>query len=200
MATLKGYLITGIATVVPLVATFYILWYLAQLLDGISQPIVVVVLKRDIPGLGLLLTLVILLLVGVFVSYTVGKKAAELLDKVMLRIPLSRSIYSIIKNISDTFLSKDREFGNVVLVRFLPDVFVLGFAGYRSPSEVEAATSMKLTNVFVPTSPNPATGVVFLVSDDRIMPANISPDKAMGIILSAGFMGEEGCKGRPEDI
>jgi uncharacterized membrane protein len=198
MATLKGYMITGIATVVPLVVTFYILWYLIQFIDGISQPIVVVVLHRDIPGLGLLITIAILILVGIFVSYTVGKKAAELLDKIMLRIPLSRSIYGIIKNISDTFLTDNKAFGNVVLVKFMPEVFILGFVGGRSPPEIEAATSMKLTNVFVPTSPNPATGVVFLVSQDRIMPAGINPDKAMGIILSAGFMGEESSKDKTQ--
>jgi len=198
MATLKGYLITGIATVVPLMATFYILWYLIQLIDGISQPIVVVFLGRDIPGLGLIITLVILLLVGVFVSYTVGKKAAEILDRVMLRIPLSRSIYSIIKNISDTFLCEDRSFGNVVLVRFLPDVFVLGFVGGKSPAEIDKATSLKLMNVFVPTSPNPATGVIFLVPEERMVNLDMSPDRAMGIILSAGFMGDDGSKDGPQ--
>lgn len=198
MATLKGYLITGIATVVPLVATFYILWYLIQLIDGISQPMVVVILHRNIPGLGILITVAILILVGIFVSYAVGKKAAEILDRVMLRIPLSRSIYSIIKNISDTFLSDTRSFGNVVLVKFLPDVFVLGFVAGKSPPEVDAATSLRLMNVFVPTSPNPATGVVFLVSEDRIVSADIGAEKAMGIILSAGFMGEEGSKDKPQ--
>jgi uncharacterized membrane protein len=186
---LKGYLLTGIATVVPLAATAYILLYLIQWVDGISQPIVHALLGRTIPGLGLLITLAVLLLAGVFVSYTMGRKAAELVDCAMRRIPLSRSIYSIIKNISDTFLSENREFGKVVLVKFMPDVFVVGFVGGRSPPEADAATSSKLFNVFVPTSPNPATGVVFMVSDSRILPVNMSVDKGMEIVLSAGFMG-----------
>jgi uncharacterized membrane protein len=70
-------------------------------------------------------------LVEVFVSCTVGRKAAELLDSIMRRIPLSRSIYAIIKNISDTFLSGERRLGRVVLVRFLPDVYASGLSGIQ---------------------------------------------------------------------
>jgi uncharacterized membrane protein len=188
---LRRYLITGIATVVPLAVTLYILRYLIEFVDGISQPVVVAIYGQQIPGLGLLITLAILLLVGVFVSYAVGREAAELLDKVMLRIPLSRSIYSIIKNISDTFLCSDREFGQVVLIKFMPDVYSMGFLAGKSPSEIDAATSMTLVNVFVPTSPNPTTGVLFMVPEDRVVPLNMSADKGMQIIVSAGFLGPD---------
>jgi uncharacterized membrane protein len=187
---LKKYFLTGIAAVVPLAATVYILMWLIQWVDGISQPIIHAILGRSIPGLGLVVTLAILLLAGVFVSYTVGRKTAELVDEVMRRIPLSRSIYSVIKNISDTFLSENREFGKVVMVKFLPDVYAIGFLACRSPSEAEAATSSKLFNVFVPTSPNPATGIVFMVSEERIVPVDMNVDKGMEFILSAGFMGK----------
>lgn len=188
---LKGYLITGIATVVPLAATAYILVYLIRLVDGISQPIVFALLGMSIPGLGILLTLVILVLVEVFVSYTVGRKAAELLDNIMRRIPLSRSIYAIIKNISDTFLSGERRLGRVVLVRFLPDVYAVGFLASKSPPEADAATSLKLLNVFVPTSPNPTTGLVFMVPEERLVPVDMSVEEGIHIIVSAGFLGRE---------
>jgi uncharacterized membrane protein len=186
---IRGYLVTGIATVVPLAATVYILFYLVQLIDGISQPIVFALLGRNIPGLGLLITFAILILVGVFVSYAVGRKAAKLVDCSMRRIPLSRGIYSIIKNISDTFLCEEREFGKVVLIRLLPDVYGMGFLASKSPPEVDKATSMKLYNVFVPTSPNPTTGVMLMVSEDRLLPVDLSADKGMQIIVSAGFTG-----------
>lgn len=186
---IRGYLVTGIATVVPLAATVYILFYLVQIVDGISQPIIFALLGRNIPGLGLLITFTVLVLVGVFVSYAVGRKAAELVDCSMRRIPLSRSIYSIIKNISDTFLCEEREFGKVVLVRLLPDVYGLGFLASKSPPEADKATSMKLFNVFIPTAPNPTTGVILMVSEDRIQPVEISVDKGLQIIVSAGFTG-----------
>jgi uncharacterized membrane protein len=188
---LRRYLITGIATVVPLAATLYLLRYLIEFIDGISQPAVVAIYGQPIPGLGLLITLAILILVGVFVSYAVGKKAAELLDKVMLKIPLSRTIYSIIKNISDTFLCSDREFGQVVLIKYMPDVYTMGFLAGKSPAEIDAATSMKLVNVFVPTSPNPTTGVLFMVPEERVVPLDMSVDKGMQIIVSAGFLGPD---------
>ena len=124
---IKGYLLTGIATAVPLAATVWILLILIQIVDGISQPIILALLGREIPGLGLLITLVVLVLIGVFVSYALGKKAAEVLDSIMLRIPLSRNIYCIIKNISDAFLCEGREFGKVVLVRLTPDAYFMGF-------------------------------------------------------------------------
>ncbi len=76
-----------------------------------------------------------------------------------------------------------------MLVKFLPDVYAIGFLACRSPSEAEAATSSKLFNVFVPTSPNPATGIVFMVSE-RIVPVDMNVDKGMEFILSAGFMGK----------
>jgi uncharacterized membrane protein len=194
---LKKYLITGIAAVVPLAATLYILRYLIELIDGISQPVVVALLGRNIPGLGFLITLAILLLAGIFVSYAVGREVAEFLDNIMLRIPLSRGIYSIIKNISDTFLSSNREFGQVVLIKFMPDVYSLGFLAGKSPPEVDDATSLKLLNVFVPTSPNPTTGVLFMVPQERIMPLDMSVDRGIQIIVSAGFLGSESDPAKP---
>ena len=87
----------------------------------------------------------------------VGKKTAVLVDKVMRRVPLSRSIYSITKNISDTFLSENRDLGMREMVKVLPDVYALGSWHVDLLLETEAATSSKLLNLFVPTSPNPAT-------------------------------------------
>jgi|APFre7841882654_1041346.scaffolds.fasta_scaffold48613_1 hypothetical protein len=89
--------------------------------------------------------------------HMVGKKTAVLVDKVMRRVPLSRSIYSITKNISDTFLSENRDLGMREMVKVLPDVYALGSWHVDLLLETEAATSSKLLNLFVPTSPNPAT-------------------------------------------
>jgi len=186
---IKSYLLAGIATVIPMAATIYILMWLIQWVDGISQPIIFAILRRNIPGLGLLITLLVLLLVGIFVSYAIGRKTAQIMDSIMLKIPLSRSIYSILKNISDAFLSDNREFGKVVLVKLMPDIFAVGFLACRSAPEIDAATSSKLFNVFVPTSPNPATGIVLMIPEDRIIQVDMNVDKGMEIILSAGFMG-----------
>ena len=147
---------------VPLAVSVYILMLLIRRVGGISQPIICVILG-SIPGLGLMVTLAILLLVGVLVSYTVGKKTAELVDEVYRRIPLSRSIYSITKNTSDTFLSENRDLGMREMVKFSPDVYALGSWHVDLLLEAEAATSFKLLNLFVPTSPNPATANRFMV-------------------------------------
>ncbi|MHC1631458.1 MAG: DUF502 domain-containing protein [Methanotrichaceae archaeon] len=187
---IKKDLITGIATAIPIVVTVYILIYVIRLVDGICQPMMTMLLGRHIPGLGIIATVVILLLVGIFASHAIGRKATELLDRVMLRIPLSRSIYSVMKSISTSFLS-EKELGDVVLVKFMPNIYTIGFMTGKSPPEIEKKTSMHLSNIFVPTSPNPTTGLLLMVSDDRILPIEMSTDRGLEIILSAGSLGSE---------
>jgi uncharacterized membrane protein len=118
---LRKYFLTGIATVAH------------QLGGRHSQPVICVILG-SISGLDLVVTLAILLLVGVFVSYAVGRKTAELVDEVLRRIPLSRSIYSIIKTSATSFFSENRDLGTRKMAKFLPDVYAAGFLACRSPS------------------------------------------------------------------
>ncbi|MBN1323895.1 MAG: DUF502 domain-containing protein [Methanotrichaceae archaeon] len=184
---LKGYLIAGIATAVPLFVTTYILLIIVRLFDDISQPLVVIVLGRSIPGLGVLVTLGTLILLGMFVSVTLGRKTAEYFEGAMLNIPLSRSIYSVAKNVVDTFLFGKKELGKVVMVKLTPDIFAIGFLTGNAPRAAEDAAATTLCSVFVPTAPNPTTGLLLLLPEDHFIPLDMSFDRAMEVIISAGL-------------
>ncbi|NYT02032.1 MAG: DUF502 domain-containing protein [Methanosarcinales archaeon] len=184
---LKKYLITGVATAVPLILTAYILIIVVQIVDGISQPVVAVALGREVPGLGVAVTLGLLILLGMFVSLAVGKKVADLTDRWMLRIPFSRSIYSVIKNMSETLFSGKKDLGKVVLIELVPRVYSIGFLTSKSPAEAEKTVGYDLSNVYIPTALNPTQGLLVMVPEDKVLPVDMSTEKGLELVLSAGL-------------
>jgi uncharacterized membrane protein len=188
---LKGYLIAGLATAVPLFLTIYVLFFLIRIFDGMSQPLVLLILGKEVPGLGLVVTLVVLILLGMFVSVTVGRKSAEMVDRIMLKLPLSRSVYSVAKNVVDTFFSGKKEFGKPVMVRFMPEVYAIGFITGKAPQGTAVEASSRLSNVYIPTALNPTQGMLLMISEDRVVPLNMSFDKAMELVISAGLSGSQ---------
>jgi len=174
----------GILVIVPIIITILILVWLFNYIDNIAQPVANSLLGRTIPGLGFVLTVVLIYLTGVVATSVIGKRLVGYIESLLARVPLFRYLYTSIKQIMVSFTtSSETKFLQVVLVEFpKKGMRVLGFV--TSESRIESGE--KLLTVFIPTSPNPTSGYLEIVRENDIIRTNISIDDALKMVLSAG--------------
>jgi uncharacterized membrane protein len=186
---IRNVFITGLIVFTPLAVTVYVVWITFNLLDGFLRPIVVALLGKTIPGLSLLLTLLLILLLGAFARAAIGQKAIEYLERSLSKVPLLRSIYSAIKGASVAFLMPRSEgFKQVVLVEYpRKGIYALAFTTGESVGEIQRKTESKTINVFVPTSPNPTSGFFLMVPEKDVIPLSISVEEALKFVITGGL-------------
>jgi uncharacterized membrane protein len=193
MGNLRRYLIAGLLVWLPIVVTVLILKFLIDLVDstllllpGAVQPEVLIGFR--IPGLGLLLSGVVLLATGMVVTNLMGRSMVKLWEGMLARIPVVRAIYSASKQLTETLFSgSGKSFRKVVLVRYPhPGSWTLAFLTGDGLREANAKTGRDLVNVFVPTTPNPTSGFFLMVPRDDMIELDMSVDAGIRLILSAG--------------
>ena len=176
--------LTGLKIIIPLALILFVLiWFLGKV-DNILQPIWIQVLGRKIPGLGLISGIIIIILVGVLVSTLLGRKVVKFMEHIILRIPVVRSIYLGIQQITDSFSSKEQgKFLSVVLIEFpKAGMRTIGFVTNEFTDEKGEA----FVNVFIPTAPNPTSGFLQIVKKQDVIPTTMSIDDAFKMVMSAG--------------
>lgn len=182
-------IITGVVVLVPLVVTFLALRLVFQWLDGLAQPVIKRVLGStdDIPGLGIVLTFIVVWLTGLIGSNVMGRRVIGHGDELIARIPLIGSIYTPVKQFINTIAAPNprENFGKVVLAEYPADGrWILGFA----TGEVTLPDEAPGRCVFVPTSPNPATGWMVILPDEKVVDTRLSVEEAMRLIVSGGIV------------
>lgn len=202
---LKRYLITGLLVWVPLVIT---LWVLDLLVATMDRTLLLLPpqfyteswLGTHVPGLGVILTLVIVFVTGVFAANIIGQRLVESWEKVLSRIPVVNSIYTGVKQVSDTLFSgSGHAFRKVLLVHYPhPDAWSLAFQT-NMPEEVEKLLDGDYVAVFIPTAPSPVNGFYFYVKRAETVELNMSVDDALKNIISMGVVKTE-MKNPPLDI
>ncbi|MBU2498844.1 MAG: DUF502 domain-containing protein [Proteobacteria bacterium] len=152
-------------------------------------------LNVRIPGLGLILALILILIVGFLARNIVGSKIVHWTDRIVNRIPLARIIYVAIKQLlQGVFLPQTRAFRRVVMVEFpRQGVYSIGFLTGVSKGEVQNKTAKKVVNVFVPTTPNPTSGFFIMVPEDEVIPLSMSVEDAFKLIISGGIVSPSEC-------
>lgn len=198
MSSLRKWLLTGLLVVVPGVITVWVLHWIVSTLDQTLQILPAgwqpdAVLGYHIPGFGVVLTLAILLVVGGIASNFVGRKLVSWGDALVSRIPVVRSIYSSVKQVSDTLFSESgNAFRTAVMVPW-------PHAGMRTIGFVTGAPGGELANhlqgdedewlsVYVPTTPNPTGGYLVMVRKSDCIELNMSVDAALKYIVSMGVV------------
>lgn len=192
-AIIKRDLLTGILVFVPLYLTFQIL----KLLIGIMDELIVLFPPayglKDIPGLGIFIAILLLILLGAFAHNYIGKKIIAWGDGVLGRIPLVRTIYLGLKQITETFIIRNR--GNlqrVVLIQYPREgIYSIAFVTGVPRSYTQNLTGKALISVFVPTTPNPTSGFFLMVPRDDAIPLDITVEEAFKIIISGGMVDRE---------
>ena len=195
MAALRKWLFTGLLVIVPGVITAWVLTWIVSTLD---QTLTILpgawhpdrLLGFHIPGFGVLLTLAILLIVGAFASNFAGRKLVSLGDSLVTRIPVVRSIYSSVKQVSDTLFSESgNAFRTAVLVQWPRDgVWTVAFITGQPSGEVAGYLRDEFVSVYVPTTPNPTSGYFVLMRKSDCVELDMSIDAALKYIVSMGVV------------
>ncbi len=186
---LRNYFITGVVVLIPIGFTLY----LSKILIGLSSKIIPENINPNnylpyaIPGIEIIISVLFITFVGGLSLSFFGKKILKLIDDLFKRIPLLRTIYSAISQMTETFSNKDSEKKSVVLIEYpRKGVWAVGFATKENTGEMALKTKQKLINVFVPTTPNPTSGFLLMFPLDEVIYLNMTFEEASKFIVSAG--------------
>lgn len=200
---LKANLIAGILFLMPLVATF---WFLHLLTVWVDKTLLLLpshlrpenFLPFPIPGLGFILVFVVLLLCGMLVRNLLGRKIVALGEYVMSYIPFVSKVYKAVKKLVESiFFGAGKDFKRVVLIEYpRRGIYALAFVTGEATGEVQAKTSKRCLNVFLPTTPNPTSGFYLLVPEEDVTPLDMTVEESFKLLMSGGILSPEKANGR----
>ena len=193
---LKKNLIAGLLVTVPAALTYIILSFVITRVDKAMEPVIVGILgpqnlrlmdEWHIPGMGFLFLAIFIFAVGFVGTNFIGKKVVALGEKVLHKIPVVRVIYTSIKKVVDTVSLTDKStFEKMVLITYPREPLkTLGIVCCDTPGGI--TDGEKMLNVFVPTSPNPTTGFLFMLPEKETQPLTMSVEEGLKMIISFGM-------------
>ena len=186
---LKQALVKGLLVVVPVWGTILILETLAATLEGFVRALLGPFLRVDVPFVGLLAGLGVILLTGLVATRVAGKRLLRWAEDSVEAVPLVSGVYRTLKGVADVVNFRTR-FGHSAVVAFpfpRDGLWALGFVMGAAPPPVQAATAIPLTMLFVPTAIHPFTGYLAFVPQQHVSPVNLAPEEAMKLEFSAGL-------------
>ncbi|MCU7931451.1 MAG: DUF502 domain-containing protein [Candidatus Thiodiazotropha sp. (ex Codakia rugifera)] len=207
MSFLRRYLVAGLLVWLPLGATFFVIQLLVRWMDN-SLLLLPEAYRPDnllgfhIPGLGVVLSLLILLITGLVAANLFGRKLVSMWERLLSRIPLVRSVYSAVKQLVETmFADNGKSFRKVVLVEFpRRGLWTLAFLTSEENGIVQQATDRDVVNVYIPTTPNPTGGYFVLVPKEDIRDLDMSVDDGLKMLLSMGAVNPEAISQQDKSI
>jgi uncharacterized membrane protein len=193
--TFKSIFITGLAVIVPIGLTLYILVFLINTMDSLLKVIPIeyqpeALFGFRIPGLGVIVTVLLILICGLIAKSYLGYKVVSSGENLVDKVPFVRTIYQSIKQVSDSMFSDRRSgFKKVVLVEFpRKGIYTVGFVTGTPGQEILSKTGQTCVSVFLPTTPNPTSGYLVIMSEDELMQVDISVEEALTYIISVGIV------------
>ena len=195
MKRLRRYIVAGILVWLPIGVTIGLVWFLVGLMDKTLvlipqryQPEVLI--GFAIPGLGIVLTLIVLLTTGVLAANIVGRSMVGLWEKMLERIPVVRAVYSASKNFTEiVFSDSSQSFKKVLLIEYpRKGLYSLAFQTSSELGEVQGRTGEEVICTFVPTTPNPTSGFIIIVPRKDLIELDMEIDEALKMIISLGVI------------
>jgi uncharacterized membrane protein len=186
---LRNYFFTGVVVLIPIGFTLYLTKILISVSSGLipSEINPNTYLNFSIPGLEIILTIIFITIIGYLSLSFLGKKFLQIIDDLFRRIPILRTIYSAIGQMTESFTQKKNSKKSVVLVEYpRKDTWAVGFATKDNEGEMKNKTNRNLVNVFVPTTPNPTSGFLLMFTNEDVIYLDISFEEASKFIVSAG--------------
>ena len=189
LARLRNYFLAGIVVLVPIGFTLYLTIFLikisSKLLPNEINPNSY--LPFSIPGLEILLSVIIIIIVGGISLSFFGKRIVSLINDIFKKIPILRTIYSAIGQMTQSFTSTGKDKKSVVLVEYpKKGSWAVGFATKENDGEISKKVNKQMINVFVPTTPNPTSGFLLMYPKDEVIYLDMSFEEASKFIVSAG--------------
>jgi|TARA_B100001939_G_scaffold123708_1_gene107252 uncharacterized membrane protein len=189
IARLRNYFITGIVVLVPIGITLYLTTFFISISSKLIPPGINPnnYLPFAIPGLEILLSVIFITLIGGLSLSFIGKKFLQLFNDLLKKIPILRTIYSAIGQMTETFAPKKGSKKSVVLIQYpRKGSWAVGFATKENKGEISKKTNTELVNVFVPTTPNPTSGFLLMFPKSEIVYLDMTFEEASKFIVSAG--------------
>jgi len=185
----RNYFITGIVVLIPIGITLYLTLFLISISSKILPKEINPnhYLPYEIPGVEIAISIILITFIGWLSLSFIGKRLLNILENVLKKIPILRTIYSAIGQMTDTFTKTDKDKKNVVLVEYpRKGSWAVGFATKENTGEITNKTQKKLINVFVPTTPNPTSGFLLMFPKDEVIYLDLTFEEASKFIVSAG--------------
>lgn len=184
----RNVFITGLLIFLPLAITVFIIIWAVTSVESLISP----ALQSSpyyFPGMSVLLLVALIFILGIFGTHTIGQKIILKVENGLKKVPIVRTVYVGVKEALKALVESDVErLKGVVLVEYpRRGLYAIGFTSGSRIGEAERATEKKLVNVFIPTSPNPTSGLVILVPEDELVYLDMSVEEAMKVVISGGF-------------
>jgi len=189
LARLRNYFITGIVVLVPIGITLYLTTFFISISSNFIPKEINPnsYLPFSIPGLEILLSVIFITIIGWLSLSFIGKKILQLVNETLKRIPILRTIYSAIGQMTESLAPKKGSKKSVVLVEYpRKGSWAVGFATKENKGEISKKTNSQLVNVFVPTTPNPTSGFLLMFPKSEVIYLDMSFEEASKFIVSAG--------------
>ncbi|MBI6629118.1 DUF502 domain-containing protein [Pontibaca salina] len=198
LARLRGSFLTGLVVIAPVALTIWLIWSAIGWIDGVVLPLVPQQFRPEtyigvnLRGVGVLIFLVFTVLVGWVAKGLIGRSLIRFAESLVDRMPVVRSIYSGIKQISETvFAQTERSFEKACLIQYpRKGIWAIGFISTPARGEIAAKAEPggRLIGVFVPTTPNPTSGFLLLLPEADVIELDMSLEDAAKLIISAGLV------------
>jgi hypothetical protein len=198
-AKIRAYFFTGILVTAPVAITLYMAYKFIVWIDRLVNQILPPQYKFDeilpftIPGIGLVVLVLALILVGMFAAGFLGKFFLRLGEWIVYKVPLISSIYSVLKQIFETFFStKTQAFSKVVMLEYpRKGIWILGFVSSELRGEVKEKFAEEMLNVFIPTTPNPTSGFLIFVPKKDTIELDMKVEEGIKFVISGGLVEPE---------
>ena len=194
---IKSYFFTGIVVTAPVAITVYMSYHLLIWINDVTSRLVPKqwtigdCVPYAVPGAGLVLLIVAMIIIGMLTTGYVGKFFVRLWEALVRKMPIVSSIYSLMKQIFETFLSqKTRSFSEVVLVEYpRKGLWTIAFVSKdKTGGEVDAKIKNKTISIFVPTTPNPTSGFLIFVAENDVVKLDMSVEEGIKYVISCGIV------------
>jgi len=185
----RNYFITGVVVLIPIGITVYLTLFIVK----ISSKILPKELNPNyylpyyIPGVEIIISIILITFIGWLSLSILGRKLLKIFEDILKRIPILRTIYSAITQMTETFTKSEGNAKNVVLVEYpRKGSWAVGFATKENSGEMSNKTKKNLVNVFIPTTPNPTSGFLLMFPKDEVIYLDLTFEEASKFIVSAG--------------
>jgi len=191
---LRNYFISGLLFWIPLALSVIVIKFFLELVNNLIPqkylPEAIFKLDTTIPGSGIILVLLVILITGVLVTNILGRKLVALWEKVLNKIPGFRNIYNVLKKVSDTvFNTSTDSFRKAFLIQYpSKGIWVIAFQSGNYSDEAESIIGEEIMNLFVPTTPNPTSGFFVLLAKKDAFELDMSVEEAFKLVISAGVV------------
>jgi len=189
LISFRNYFIAGIVVSIPIGITLYLTLFIVKISSKILPKEINPnhYLPYDIPGLEIIIAVFLITFIGWLSLSFIGKRILSLFENLLKRIPILRTIYSAINQMTETFTKTESNKKNVVLVEYpRKGAWAVGFATRDNEGEISNKTKKDLVNVFVPTTPNPTSGFLLMFPKEEVIYLDLTFEEASRFIVSAG--------------